>query len=80
VLAEVCVKLRCVVDGLELHAELHPASRLLRAYDGGESFILDALEAKFYEIAAASADELLALERSRYRLLRRAGDFQHLPG
>jgi hypothetical protein len=39
---------------------------------------MDALEAQYYELVSATPDEILALGRSRYRLLRRAADFQHV--
>jgi hypothetical protein len=71
--------LRCLLDGLLLPALLHHTDPLLLAYDGDESFSLEAVEALFYEIVDATPDELLALERARYRLLRRAADFQALP-
>jgi hypothetical protein len=45
--------------------------------DGGEEFVLEAVEALFYEVARATPAELLGLERARYRLLRQAEDFQH---
>lgn len=67
--------LRCLVDGLLLHATLGGDGASLTAYDGDESFGLEAVEAAFYEIVTARAEELLALERAHYRLLRRARDF-----
>jgi hypothetical protein len=74
------VKLRCVIDGLLLDARLHPARQRLQVFDGGESFLLEAVEAIFYELVAADEDELLQLQEARYRLLRLAADFQSLPG
>lgn len=74
--------LRCLLDGLLLPATLAPA-RLppaLVAYDGEEAFALEALEALFYEVVDATADELLGLEEARYRLLRRAEDFRRVAG
>jgi hypothetical protein len=71
--------LRCLLDGLLLPALLRPAEPPLLAFDGDESFGLEAVEALFYEIVDATPDELLELERARYRLLRQAGDFELLP-
>ena len=45
------------------------------AYDGDEAFGLEAVEALYYEIVSADAEELLRLERAHFRLLRRADDF-----
>jgi hypothetical protein len=72
------VKLRCVLDGLMLHAAFQPDPPALVAYDGDEPFALEPVEALFYELVAATTDELLGLERAYYRLLRRASDFQIL--
>jgi hypothetical protein len=72
------VTLRCLLDGLLLPALLRPADPPLLAYDGDEPFGLEAVEALFYEIVSATPDELLGLERARYRLLRRAPDFRAL--
>jgi hypothetical protein len=69
------VTLRCKLDGLLLPAELRRANPPLIAYDGGESFGVEAIEANFYEVLSATLEELLALERAHYRLLRRAGEF-----
>jgi hypothetical protein len=69
------VKIRCTLDGLVLHAEMHPGLNALVAFDGDEAFIMEAVEATFYELVSATAEELLQLERARYRLLRRADDF-----
>jgi hypothetical protein len=73
--------LRCLLDGLLLPARLIrtvggsdlPA---LVAYDGDEGFVMEALEAIYYEVVQAGPEELLGLETGRYRLLRRARDFQ----
>ena len=70
------MKIRCTLDGLVLHAEMHPALNALVAFDGDEPFVLEAVEALFYELVSATAEELLQLERARYRLLRRADDFR----
>ncbi len=72
------VTLRCLLDGLLLPAELVLDG--LVAWDGDECFALEALEALFYEVVTATAEEWAALERARYRLLRRADDFHWLPG
>jgi hypothetical protein len=69
------VTLRCKLDGLLLPAELRRADPPLIAYDGAESFGVEAVEAGFYEVLSATWDELLGLERAHYRLLRRAGEF-----
>jgi hypothetical protein len=73
------VTLRCRLDGLLLPAVLRPTEARVVAFDGDEPFPLEAVEAAFYELVTANSDELLALERGRYRLLRRAADFQLLP-
>lgn len=69
--------LRCLVDGLLLEARLQPERPPLLAYDGDEAFGLEAVEALFYEVVSATADELLGLERACYRLLRCAADFRY---
>jgi hypothetical protein len=46
------------------------------AFDGEEGFVVEALEAVFYEVVSATLDEVLGLQQARYRLLRLAGDFQ----
>ena len=66
--------LRCKLDGLLLPAHHDPDTGYLVAYDGDEGFPLEALEAVYYELAAASWEEALALG-PRYRLLRPADDF-----
>jgi hypothetical protein len=65
-----------MIDGLLLPAVLEDGQPLLWAFDGDEGFALEAVEAIFYEIVLASPDELLALERAPYRMLRRASDFR----
>jgi hypothetical protein len=70
------VKLRCTVDGLLMHAEIHPLSNALVAFDGAESFVMEAMEALFYELVSATRTELMQLQRARYRLLRPADDFE----
>lgn len=69
--------LRCVLDGLLLVAELRPAFPPLLVYDGDESFALEAVEAVYYELVAATEEELRCVERC-YRMLRRAPDFRRL--
>ncbi len=66
--------LRCLVDGLLLPAELVPGKPSLLARDGEECFLLEAVEALFYEVTAASCDEIIQLQREGYRLLRLAED------
>jgi hypothetical protein len=70
--------LRCVLDGLLLPAMLRAEYPPLLAWDGDEPFAVEALEAKFYEVVAATEDEMLGLESARYRLLRRADDFKYI--
>ncbi|MHB1424776.1 MAG: hypothetical protein ACYC3I_16520 [Gemmataceae bacterium] len=70
--------LRCVLDGLLLNAALCIEPPLLVAFDGDEAFALEAIEALYYEIVAATREELLGLERACFRLLRRAADFRHV--
>lgn len=69
------MRLRCILDGLLVPAEVRPLERGVLAYDGDECFELEALEATYYEVVSATRDEWLALERMHYRLLRRAVDF-----
>ena len=68
--------IRCVLDGLLLPAEVRGSQPPLVAYEGHESFPVEAVEALYYEMVSATRDELLTLERAHYRLLRRAEDFQ----
>jgi hypothetical protein len=70
------VTLRCLIDGLLLPARIARGYDSLIAYDGEEAFALEALEALYYEVVAATREEWLALERAHYRLLRRAPDFR----
>jgi hypothetical protein len=72
------VTLRCVLDGLLLYATWCSEPPMLLAFDGDEPFALEAIEALYYEIVAATRGELLALERACFRLLRRAADFRHI--
>lgn len=70
--------LRCVLDGLLLYAMLCGEPPMLLAFDGDEPFVLEAIEMLYYEIVAATPEELLALDRGCFRLLRRAADFRHI--
>jgi len=70
------VTIRCVLDGLLLYATLRPEPPRVVVFDGDESFILEAVEALYYELVAATREELLGLERAYFRLLRRAADFR----
>ncbi len=70
--------LRCLIDGLLLPAELRSEAPALVAWDGDEAFEVGAVEALFYELVAATREELLGLQRACYRLLRLAADFRHL--
>jgi hypothetical protein len=70
------VKLRCVLDGLELPAQLLESDPALLAWDGHEGFMVESLEALYYELVSATWAEVAALHRARYRLLRRADDFR----
>jgi hypothetical protein len=65
-----------LLDGLLLPACFSAGKSALVAYDGDEPFPLEALEAIFYEVVGATIEEWLGLERSHYRLLRRAADFR----
>lgn len=68
--------LRCVLDGLLLYATVYSEPPLLLAFDGEEPFALEAIEALYYEIVAATREELIALEQACFRLLRRSADFR----
>jgi hypothetical protein len=67
------------MDGLLLRGRMMSPGPALVAYDGDESFVLEALEALYYELVSATEQELLVLEQGRYRLLRRAPDFTYRP-
>jgi hypothetical protein len=69
------VTIRCLLDGLLLDAVVGRCGAAMTAYDGDEAFGLEAVEAAYYEVVSADADEMLALELAHYRLLRRAQDF-----
>ncbi|MFO0810695.1 MAG: hypothetical protein U0746_18865 [Gemmataceae bacterium] len=66
--------LRCVIDGLLLPADVYRDGPVV-AHDGDEAFGLEAVEAIYYEVVAATADELLEVT-PRYRMLRIAPDFR----
>jgi hypothetical protein len=70
------MKIRCKLDGLMLEAVVDPDGTGLTAFDGGEAFQMEALEARFYELVSATAQEIIKLERAHYRLLRYAPDFE----
>jgi hypothetical protein len=69
------VTLRCLLDGLLLPACFSAGKPSLVAFDGDECFALEAIEAMYYEVVAATAEEWLRVENARYRLLRQAEDF-----
>jgi hypothetical protein len=71
------VTLRCMLDGLLLEGAFGADDPTLVAFDGDEPFAMEALEALYYEVVSATAEELVRLERGRYRLLRRAADFAY---
>lgn len=70
--------IRCKLDGLVLEALLRPGPLALIVIDGDEAFAMEAVEAMFYEVMAATDEELLGLERAGYRLLKIAADFKLL--
>lgn len=72
--------LRCTLDGLLLPAFLDEVSSILVAYDGDEPFEMERGEAVFYELVAASREEVRRLQAHRYRLLRAAEDFAVVEG
>jgi hypothetical protein len=71
------VTLRCILDSLILHASIDPVTGEVQAFDGAEPFTLEAVEAIYYQLTAATEPERLALQ-CRYRLQRTAEDFQVL--
>jgi hypothetical protein len=70
------VHIRCTLDGLLLEAHICPRRRALVAFDGDEGFVMEAVEAAFYEVVCATPDELLLLQQAHYRLLQPARDFR----
>ena len=55
--------LRCVLDGLLLLASCAESSALI-VYDGVEAFQMEAVEALYYEVVEATAEELRGLARA----------------
>jgi hypothetical protein len=74
------VTLRCTLDGLLLPAVLDENASILVAYDGDEPFEMERGEAVFYELVAASREEVRHLQTHRYRMLRTADDFALVEG
>jgi hypothetical protein len=74
------MKLRCTIDGLLLDAVFDACTASLTAFDGHEAFVVEAVEALYYELVSATRQEVLALESARYRLLSRAEDFRIFDG
>ena len=72
--------LRCTLDGLLLPAILDEETSILVAYDGDEPFEMERCEAVFYELVAASREEMRRLQAARYRLLAMAEDFALVEG
>jgi hypothetical protein len=70
------VTIRCLLDGLLLRAVVRRSAPPLLAFEGPESFPVEAVEALFYEMVSATPEEILHLEKAHYRLLRRAEDFR----
>ena len=68
--------LRCKLDQLMLLALRHPKRPTLVLCEGDEEFELERVEATFYELVAATEDELLWLQTVGYRLLTRADEFE----
>jgi hypothetical protein len=66
-----------VLDGLLLPGECRLGVPPVRLYDGDESFLLEPIEAVYYELVAATEEERLLLQRY-YRLLRMADDFHRV--
>src|SRR4051795_3181749 len=71
------VILRCMLDGLLLPAVLRAAIPPIVVYDGDESFLLEAVEALYYELVEATDDER-RLVQQHYRLLKVAGDYRRI--
>jgi hypothetical protein len=76
-MGECGVILRCVLDGLLLRAELRAGVLPIVVYDGDEAFVLEAVEAVYYELLTATEEECAIAQRS-YRLLRLADDFRRV--
>jgi hypothetical protein len=71
--------LRCRLDELLLEAWPHPRHGSLVALDGDEAFEMERIEALYYELVAATPDDLNWLEETGYRCLRLAPDFSFIP-
>lgn len=71
--------LRCTLDGLVLEAKRNKSETKLIAFDGDEPFEMERVEAVYYELMAATTDDLIWLEQAGYRMLRIALDFVRLP-
>jgi hypothetical protein len=71
------VVLRCILDGFLLPAGIRTGAPPVVAYDGDESFVLESVEAIYYELVAATDEERLLIERY-YRLIRTASDFRRV--
>ena len=69
--------LRCVIDDLLLPARWVGPGPQLIVHDGAESFVLEQVEALFYELVASTEEERLMVLR-QYRLLRTAADFRRV--
>lgn len=69
--------LRCVLDGLLLPAEFRAGVPPVQVFDGEESFLLEAVEALYYELVEATDDERRLLQRY-YRLLKVAADYRRI--
>jgi hypothetical protein len=72
------LRLRCKLDGLILPAWRNTLRPTLLVRDGDEVFELEKMEAAYYELIEATADDLLWLAHAGYRLLRPAPDFRLL--
>jgi hypothetical protein len=64
-----------MLDDLLLAASLRATRPSLVVFDGDESFILELIEARYYELVSATDAERLIVQRL-YRLLRSAADFR----
>jgi hypothetical protein len=60
-----------------LPAELRAGIPPMLVFDGDESFLLEAVEALYYELVEATDDERRIVQR-QYRLLKLAGDFRRV--
>ena len=67
--------LRCTLDNLLLPAKVVDGIPPLIVFDGEESFLMESIEALYYEMVEASEYERLFVQRF-YRLLRMAADFR----